>query len=857
MHEKKRILSFILALCMVVTMTVMPVSATEKTTKGNTTGDFVKPLKGDGTKEDPYQIANEDNLYWFAATVNGTDNLNKNESACATLVNDITVNTEVLNKDGTLNGNGESFRVWKPIGTYSYKGTFDGDGHTIQGLYINTSSSYVGLFGFNSGTIKNVNVIDSYFKGGSFIGGVCGDNSGIITNSTNSVSLNGTTNVGGVSGINYGSITNCINSGSVKGTGSAVGGVSGYNDDGSITNSSNSGSVSGQNVVGGVSGQGDGSITNCNNSGSVSGQNVVGGVSGQSDGSITNCNNSGSVKGTGSAVGGVSGTNNGSITNCINGGGSVSGQDVVGGVSGTNNGSIINCINKDSVKGTNSTVGGVSGVNYDSINNCINSGSVNGRHTVGGVSGENSNKSSINNCINSGSVSGTTTVGGVNGYNNESTITNCINSGSVSGISNVGGVNGYEYEGTITNCYYDKENCTTGGISGEDVRGSAEGRTPTAFASGEITWLLNGKKSTPAEGETLPWGQTLSGEKADAYPVLGGATVYQVNKYITCDTTGSSTKIYSNTNEPILGAHTYGDPTLTWTKNTKTGGYDCTAKRTCTVHSDHIDEKSCTVTSVTKPATLYESGKTIYTAKVSLDNKEYTDTKEVIIPQKKNIASAGVSGIYNKNYTGKSQTQSKISVKVGSTTLKAGTDYIVSYTNNKYIGTATITIIGKGNYGGSLKKTFKITISKGKTYTVSSKKYKVTNASTSGKGTVTLTGVTTSKSKLSSLSIGNTVKIGNKTFKITAIGSNAWKNYTKLKKVTIGNNVTSIGKSAFYNCKKLSKLTIKSTKLKSVGSKAIKNIKKNAKIDVPNKKVSKYKKLFKSSTGYKKTMKIK
>ncbi|MDD4369758.1 MAG: leucine-rich repeat protein, partial [Anaerostipes sp.] len=79
----------------------------------------------------------------------------------------------------------------------------------------------------------------------------------------------------------------------------------------------------------------------------------------------------------------------------------------------------------------------------------------------------------------------------------------------------------------------------------------------------------------------------------------------------------------------------------------------------------------------------------------------------------------------------------------------------------------------------------------------------------------------------------------------------------KLKKVTIGNNVTSIGKSAFYNCKKLSKLTIKSTKLKSVGSKAIKNIKKNAKIDVPGKKVSKYKKLFKSRTGYKKTMKIK
>ncbi|MGI6499922.1 MAG: leucine-rich repeat protein [Anaerostipes sp.] len=830
MHEKKRILSFILALCMVVTMTVMPVSATEKTTKGNTTGNLVKPLKGDGTKEDPYQIATADNLYWFAATVNGTDDLTQNKSACATLVSDITVNTGVLNKDGTFNGNGENFRVWEPIGNddNQYSGTFDGKGHTIQGVYVNSTNNYVGLVGYNNGTIENVNVADSIFKGKNSVGGVSGMNDGSITNCTNRGSVSGKYDVGGVSGINYGSITNCINSGSVKGTGSAVGGVSGVNYD---------------------------SINNCINSGSVSGQNVVGGVIGQSDGSITNCNNSGSVKGTGSAVGGVSGTNNGSITNCINGGGSVSGQDVVGGVSGTNNGSIINCINKDSVKGTNNTVGGVSGVNYDSINNCTNSGSVSGTSYVGGVSGENNGSSTS--CTNNGSVSGTDYVGGVNGYNHNGTITNCINSGSVSGSESVGGVNGYEYEGTITNCYYDKENCAAGGINGADVTGSAEGKFSKEFASGEITWLLNGKKSTPAEGETLPWGQTLSGEKADAYPVLGGATVYQVDKYQSCIRSGTPTTGYSNTNETIFGSHTYGNPAFTWTKNTKTGGYDCTAKRICANDNTHVDEKSCTVTSVITQATLYKSGKITYTASVSLDNNDYTDTKEVIIPQKKNIASAWVSGIYNKNYTGKSQTQSKLSVKAGSTTLKAGTDYTVSYTNNKYIGTATITITGKGNYGGTLKKTFKITISKGKTYTVSSKKYKVTNASTSGKGTVTLTGVTTSKSKLTSLSVGNTVKIGNKTFKITAIGSNACKSYTKLKKVTIGNNVTSIGKSAFYNCKKLSKLTIKSTKLKSVGSKAIKNIKKNAKIDVPSKKVSKYKKLFKSRTGYKKTMKIK
>ena len=170
---------------------------------------------------------------------------------------------------------------------------------------------------------------------------------------------------------------------------------------------------------------------------------------------------------------------------------------------------------------------------------------------------------------------------------------------------------------------------------------------------------------------------------------------------------------------------------------------------------------------------------------------------------------------------------------------------------------ATLTITGKGSYTGTAKKTFKITISKGKAYTVSSMNYMITNSNTNGKGTVTLIGTTKSKSKLTSLSIGKTVKIGGKAFKITAIGDNAFKNFTKLSKVTIGSNVTNIGKSAFYNCKKLSKQTIKTTALKSVGSKAIKNIHKKAIIDVPSKKVPAYKKRFKSSTGYKKTMKIK
>ncbi len=122
------------------------------------------------------------------------------------------------------------------------------------------------------------------------------------------------------------------------------------------------------------------------------------------------------------------------------------------------------------------------------------------------------------------------------------------------------------------------------------------------------------------------------------------------------------------------------------------------------------------------------------------------------------------------------------------------------------------------------------------------------------KGTVVCTGAT---KKVTKVSIPKTVKIGGITFTVTQIGDNAFKSNTKLKSVTIGANVTKIGKNAFSGCKKLSKITIKGSKLKSVGKNAIKGINKKATIKVPKKKLKKYKSLFKSKTGFKKSMKVK
>ena len=279
-------------------------------------------LAGSGTQEAPYQIGSAADLQAFARLVNGgvTD-------ANAVLTTDITINENVLDKDGTLNGTPTN--VWTPIGNDSnpYTGNFDGNNKTIKGLYINSSEKYVGLFGYigTNGTVKNLTLADSTINS---------------SNSSADSSSEITAYVGGICGYNDGgSITNCSNSGNVSSSAnnvssliSCVSGICGLNWSGSIMNCSNSGKVSGsvnnivdlEYYVSGICGLNwSGSIMNCSSSGTVSGTGTgtfigggeVGGICGRNaDGSITNCSNSGAVSG--STVGGICGVNWSSITNC-------------------------------------------------------------------------------------------------------------------------------------------------------------------------------------------------------------------------------------------------------------------------------------------------------------------------------------------------------------------------------------------------------------------------------------------------------------------------------------------------------------------------------------------------------------
>lgn len=132
--------------------------------------------------------------------------------------------------------------------------------------------------------------------------------------------------------------------------------------------------------------------------------------------------------------------------------------------------------------------------------------------------------------------------------------------------------------------------------------------------------------------------------------------------------------------------------------------------------------------------------------------------------------------------------------------------------------------------------------------------YKVTNTS---KKAATVTYKETKNKKCKAITVPSTVKYRGVTYKVTAIGDKACSGMSKLTKVTIGSNVKSIGKNAFKDCKKLKNITVKSTKLKSVGKNAIKGIHKKAVIKCPAKKVNTYKKLFKKSSGYVKSMQIK
>ena len=241
-------------------------------------------IDNDSMKETVYEISNAGQLYWFAGLVNGTlDGVEQNTLANAILTTNITVNENLLDSlqyDEEDNvSNGSDFITWTPIAdwmgnrTTQYSGTFDGNNKTVSGLYFNGDSTCIGLFGSSEsdGNIKNVGVVDSYFKGNDHVGGVCGNNAGTITNCYNAgnlTAIESSATIGGICGYNNGgTVTNCYNTGTVTATGSvaSVGGVCGCSIE-LISNCYNIGTVTATSSgadISGICGYNFGPIKNC------------------------------------------------------------------------------------------------------------------------------------------------------------------------------------------------------------------------------------------------------------------------------------------------------------------------------------------------------------------------------------------------------------------------------------------------------------------------------------------------------------------------------------------------------------------------------------------------------------------
>ena len=219
-----------------------------------------------------YTVYNADGLLNVAKLVNGGKT-------------DINI---TLDKNIDLTGKG-----WTPIGTSfdnSYKGTFDGGGHTITGLTVTTNDQFVGLFGYlnRAGMVKNVVMEGIQITSNHMFG--C---------------------TGGVVGYSWGTIENCSVSGSVSGT-DCVGGVVGSQKAGSIIGCCTSATVKGTHYVGGVAGEKWGTMTACYATGNVtleiaSQKNLYGGgVVGLNGGSrVLACYATGNVTSTGSSTGNV------------------------------------------------------------------------------------------------------------------------------------------------------------------------------------------------------------------------------------------------------------------------------------------------------------------------------------------------------------------------------------------------------------------------------------------------------------------------------------------------------------------------------------------------------------------------
>lgn len=384
---------------------------------------------GSGTKLSPYIILNGKQLARLSFIVGSNDK--DYTGKYYKLGADILLNDgKVIDQKGALVADSTELHKWTPIGNSSvaFTGHFDGNGYSISGMFINTTSSHNGLFGNVSGSVSNLTVENSWVTGGKFTGGIVGLNIGTLENLKNKAAVIGNEEcTGGVVGISKSQeskksaiIKNVINYGVVNGI-KNVGGVAGEAWNTKLDSTKNFANVNGKNYVGGIIGKaGYNSVlvryfitaNNSQNYGDVLGKEYVAGFAG--------------ICGEQSCTSSSYSLECGNLSN-IGNSGSIFAENNVGGVIGALCRGTIKSIRND---------GNVEGVNY-----------------VSGLFG-NADFSTTTSLYNTGDVAGSKYVGGIIGYNKEGVTSSAYSTGSVDGDSLVGLVIGYNYNTTMADYYY-------------------------------------------------------------------------------------------------------------------------------------------------------------------------------------------------------------------------------------------------------------------------------------------------------------------------------------------------------------------------------------------------------------------
>ena len=417
---------------------------------GNVLGQNTLNISGAGTETDPYLIGSPDALAWFRDWVNGTytpdeGSAETHPEACAKLTADINMSSVCHPSDEAKN---IAELSWTPISNsdVQWNGSFDGGGHTISNLYINTTSDNAGLFGYvgkkkYTTTISNIKDI-------------------IFSN----VNITSTSSYSGVL----------------------------------------AGSISMQTTVSGITVE----------RGTVNGGYYSGGIVGYANYSV-----------------------------------------------------ISNCINQANIKASLENVGGICGYinTYCTIERCTNYGTIEGSREVGGIVGVFSDQSKITNCANCGDIKGSSNVGGIIGWvnggssSNGPTVFSCGNvtctsqSNSTGGILfgyvsrtlNINGIAAYSSDAILTmgssaveaKAIGSKDDKAT--VNGES---NCRGYTNDIIKSGLVAWLLQDGN------ENEVWGQNLSEETKELYPVLGSKKVYPYGDvYLDCSNTTIMSGKFTNT----------------------------------------------------------------------------------------------------------------------------------------------------------------------------------------------------------------------------------------------------------------------------------------------------------------------